>query len=544
MTSLTNINIEESLEKIRDLYIKYKEHPYMSQRLNYHLTNVLPSSLENELKNHEKRVERMHFLTKEQEIFIQVFLNNNKYYYLPNNNCFYSYNGKTYSVVKEDDIQHQLLSTISKDKTLMEWKHKTKINIIKQIKERNLLTKSIPETDTFQNILNFLYPTLFSNKNQVKYFLTIIGDNILKKSSDLIFLLKPKTKKILMEIENIAYMTIGLPNITNNLVTKFHENYQFENCRLLKMNDTISIDIWKDFLRKYGLDLLCVSAHYSNRYESSENFLNNNVNEDLKTYSLYLKNNNQNLVIDEFCKHSIISSPVSYNNNNTEKNKFSIQWKNMHYIWKLYISQFSLPSMIYANTLKNLLKERFSYDEETDSFLNITSKYLPNVSDFILFWKKNIRVSTINDFETDLEIDEMCALFKKWVQQNSNICSSNGNISETDVFKILNHFFPSIQIVENKYIYNVVCPLWNKSTDIESSLIQCKTFYKNVFYHEQTPQLIPFDEIYNYYVQFCNKNKPNSFLIVSKRYFEKYLCTFLSNYIEFDKFISNKWYME
>ena len=41
--------------------------------------------------------------------------------------------------------------------------------------------------------------------------------------------------------------------------------------------------------------------------------------------------------------------------------------------------------MIYSNTLKNLLKETFTYDESIDAFINITSKYLPIESDLIKF---------------------------------------------------------------------------------------------------------------------------------------------------------------
>jgi hypothetical protein len=71
---------------------------------------------------------------------------------LPNNNLFYEYDGQKYLIIKEDDVIHKLLSTISKDRVLLQWKHKTKINIIKQIKDRSLFS-SIPETDTIQNVL-------------------------------------------------------------------------------------------------------------------------------------------------------------------------------------------------------------------------------------------------------------------------------------------------------------------------------------------------------------------------------------------------------
>ena len=119
--------------------------------------------------------------------------------------------------MREDDIQHQLLTNISKDKTLMQWKYKTKINIIKQIKERNLF-QCVPEPETIQKVIKNLYPFLFKSKNDVKYFLTVIGDNILKKNNDLIFLIKPTVKKILVELDNIIYITSGFTNPTYKLL--------------------------------------------------------------------------------------------------------------------------------------------------------------------------------------------------------------------------------------------------------------------------------------------------------------------------------------
>ena len=139
----------------------------MLQRIYNHVVNYLPNTLDNELKNYEKRIHRNTFLTNEQQNFIQVFLSKNNFYYLPNNNFFYEYDGEKYKIVKEDDVIHKLLSTISKDRVLMQWKYKTKINVIKLIKERSLFS-CVPETDTIQNVLNVLYPTFFSSKNAAK----------------------------------------------------------------------------------------------------------------------------------------------------------------------------------------------------------------------------------------------------------------------------------------------------------------------------------------------------------------------------------------
>lgn len=543
-------------DKVQSLFQKYENDPYMSQRLHFHLMNILPATLENESKNHEKRILRNHFLTNEQQIFIQVFLSKNQYYYLHNNSCFYQYDGKNYSAIKEDDIQHQLLTSISKDRTLAQWKYKTKINIIKQIKDRHLFCdKFKPETDTIQHILKMLCSTIVSSKNQAKYLLTIIGDNILKKNTDLIFLTRPKTRKMIVELEQIAYMTTGMTNITHNLITKYHENYSYDNCRLLKIN-TISQTIWKNILLADGLNLLCVAAHYSHRYGGSDNFINNNNDETLNNYTLYLKNNNQNNIVENFCSNSLesftpfpisnadfaggneLKGNVAFGVSKAEKcNKFSINWKNMHYIWKLYISSSSLPNIIYVNTLKGLLINRFQYDETTDTFLNITSKYLPVVSDFINFWERNITPGDLgNELDNEFEIDELCDLFKKWASNKTNNCSSNGTINEHDVLKILQHYFPNIEIVENKYVLNVSCVLWDKLPDINASLNQMKEK------KEDENPLISFDELYDNYFNYCTKNKSAIKPVVSKRYFEKYLYVILADYIEFDTFISNKWF--
>jgi hypothetical protein len=538
----TNNDIKENcLNSIENLFKKYENNEYMTQRIYNHVVNYLPSVLDNELKNHEKRVNRNMFLTNEQQIFIQVFLNKNQYYYLPNNNCFYEYTGNNYYIVKDDDIIHKLLSNISKDRVLLQWKHKTKFNILKQIKERSLFS-TIPETDTIQNVLNILYPYIFNTKDQAKYFLTIIGDNILKKNQNLIFLTNSKIKKILTEIDTISYFSIGFTNVTNNFIIKYHENHSYENCRLIKINENSYIDMWKETLIKNGLDLICVATHYSNRYENSDNYLNTKADEELKNYSYYLKNIPQQEIISSFCSKCFQTTNTDENNTTSENNDITnnkIEWKNVHFIWKQFISTLSLPNMIYSNTLKNLLKEIFTYDEATDSFINITSKYLPIESDFIKFWEKTIIVEEQNilvDFEEEIEVDELCTLFKNWVKhQNGENLLSNGNISEENVVKILKHFFPNIEIIEEKYVLNIRCNMWNKTKDIIKSF----EFIKNEIKKNEIVAIITFDEAYNYYVKFCN-SKTYKF-IISKRYFEKYLYNKLSEHIVYEKFILTDW---
>jgi hypothetical protein len=78
--------------------------------------------------------------------------------------------------------------------------------------------------------------------------------------------------------------------------------------------------------------------------------------------------------------------------------------------------------MIYSNSLKNLLKDMYSYDESVDTFIGITSKYLPVHSDFIKFWNQNIQQESIDqDFDNEIEIDELSSLFKVWAKEQIDL---------------------------------------------------------------------------------------------------------------------------
>ena len=64
------------IEKLED---QYKDNSYMLKRLHFHLTKILPKTLNNELQTWKKRKERNKYLLEEQQIFIQVFLSKNDF---------------------------------------------------------------------------------------------------------------------------------------------------------------------------------------------------------------------------------------------------------------------------------------------------------------------------------------------------------------------------------------------------------------------------------------------------------------------------------
>jgi hypothetical protein len=514
--------IEITTQKIKELYNKYKDNSFITQRIFNYINIHLPNTLFNEQRKYENKTYLNNYLMEEQQIFIQIFLSKNIYFYLPNNNFFYEYNGKDYFIVKEDEIIHKLLSTISRERTLLKWKHKTKSTIIKQIKDRNLFN-SIPESHTIQDILNNLFPTFFVTKNLAKYFLTIIGDNILKKHNDLVFLVSPKIRNFLDELDIVSLNAIGCSNITCKFVTKYHENHLFTNCRIIQINENYSAEYWRELLKKIGLNLLCVACHYSNRYNNSDAFLDKIESDDGKNINI-LKNTTQDDLVRKFIYDYI---------DNTSQD-FYMEWKNINFLWKQFLSNNNLPIVIYSNSLKNKLKEQFIYHEYTDSFIGITSKFLPVYKEFISFWNETIHIKYIGNeefeseyFEDELEIDELSSLFKHWTKNKYFL-------SEENIIKALKHFL-TIDIIDNKYILNISSKIWNKLEDLNNSIHFIREQIKNNNVQFQSQFMVSFDDLYNLYQKYCKLNSIK--FIVSKRYFEKYLYYKFHEFIIYDKFI-------
>jgi hypothetical protein len=160
---------------------------------------------------------------------------------------------------------------------------------------------------------------------------------------------------------------------------------------------------------------------------------------------------------------------------------------------------------------------------------------MPLVNIFIDFWETNIIIETQYNEDNEFEIDELCTLFKKWNNKNKG---NNANISEHSVLKIIEHYYQNVEIVDNKYILNIKCKLWDKWSDIENALINLKNNSEI-----DKCSLLSFDDAYDFYFNFCNKKiNSDTKYVVSKRFFEKYIYSNLSNYIEFEKFISISWF--
>lgn len=518
----------------------YKDNPHILGKLQSYLNN-LPAMLEADAKKYDDRLSKYHDRVSEQDQFYQTFLNKHQYYYMRNNNTFYEYDGNTYRLMKEDDVHYHLLSTITDERRLVQWKHKTKQSLLKKIRERDLFT-SIPNTTTIQTVLGFIQG-VFETKQESKYFLTALGDCILKKNSDsdtsLVFFVTSTLKKIIAMIDSIVSPTIGF-SIAHNFISKYHELHKISTYRLIKSNDGVHFHAIKSVLNDICIDLMCVSVHYSMRYGGSADYLTNHTDTNVQKHALFFTTNSVQNVVDDFIKQYIDISVSGEDVPDKTEGVSLIQWKDMHYLWKSYLNGIRVPNMVYSHTLQLMLVSKLNSKTNNGAldFLNVSSNYLPHVAAFLTFWEKYITIQPPMDHDAsacmgvyEYEIDELVVLYKK-SEMNW------GTISEDCMSKLIHHYFsPEVQIVDSKYVTNISCSLWTKSTDIDVFLSTYKHIDPNIGGTDDcdNPSLVAIDDLYRNYTTYVAENHIP--LIVSKQYFFKYVLVRLSKYIDFDVFV-------
>jgi hypothetical protein len=254
------------------------------------------------------------------------------------------------------------------------------------------------------------------------------------------------------------------------------------------------------------LDLFCVAAHYSSRFGSADLFIEKVCKDcDVKEHAFYLKNKTDHDILSRFISSTTEPCKGSY-----------ITWKNMLYLWKIFIDEEKIPNIFFTNVLKKHLMKRLEYSLEVSTiynsnssstsssssndtimggletggvtgageiseiaenqdnkemFINITSKHLPLVGKFMSFWNQNI---TCNYSEIELEIDELSTLFLNYGNIYHGNQKNTQTVTDQTILGFIRHFLPDICIEDNKYLMNIGCKLWDKKHDILLSVEEFK----------------------------------------------------------------------
>ena len=543
-------NQDKSHITINELYQKYESDPYMIAKITSYICTQLPNICENIKLTHYQRALRMEELNTEQDAFIQSFLTNNQYFYASATDKYFFYDGIQYQIISEDDILHKVLSTISNGRNLMSWKQRTKINIMKRIRENSLI-QTIPESETIQTVLDALCPSIFATRNEAKYFLTILGDNIRRKNTNLIHYIPQTAKNFLRELNSASQFVLGV-SLFQTFKHKFHD-HTYSECRLVNINDIVKQDnSWTNLISQHALDIICVACHYSSRYESSDDYLLKHSHDmELTMSACYLKDKSQMDIVDHFItsyldihKSSVDVANVNIIDTQTIRGT-QITWKNMQYLWKHYLDMCGLPSVMFLLTFKTILTDKLMmyYNKDHDTFIGICSKHLPAIQIFLSFWDETI---ITDETETEFEIDEVVTLFRRWCELNHHNVTT---LNDKQILDIIAYFFPAVDIERDKYLAGIRCSMWDKQLDIHIALDSMKGVLRETHTGTErslSPSVNRNIAIYDAYIFYCKYYTNTSdvyHLIVSKAYFEKFISDTQIQYVIDDKFLSCDWYL-
>ena len=563
--------------------------PVLAKFINH--VHQLPSVLAAFEETLNQRTERKKVLTMTSDEFIEQFLSDSTHNYFYNGaiDLFFEYDNVKYCKIEEDDIVYAALTTLQDYPELKPWKYKIKNQILKRVKDRELLN-SIPESCTIQNVIGIIYPAIFSSRDAAKHFLTILGDILNKKNTNYYFI-SARAKRFIQELSLQCCALFGIPSLTNVFKFKFYE-HTFSECRLLNVNEVgvraIKLNEYSSPFKRSIVDIMCVSSHYSKRFGSADSFLESPYCKDasLAAHCFYLKTNDEISIINKFV--SMSTEPCD---------NYNITWKKMQYLWKLFLEDENLPYIMFTNQLKahltSILPCRAAGDANDDEsgaiagsgpgsgsgsssdivFTGITSKHLPIVSDFLVFWKETIIVigdvlgagaaasnaalsTASREEEDELEIDELAILFINYVRTRKPTQKNVNNLNITDelMHGLVKHFFSEIQIEDDKYIMNVTSKMWNKKKEIKHALMLTASMgtplssssananananassavellsSESVDVLHQQSQLQSPHAIYNAYERYCAHSYSHKSFVVSKRYFEKYYDEIMKN---------------
>ena len=434
-------------EALDELHAKYTGHDQMQRRLAHHVTNILPATLESAEASLRAIAQRRKELAEGSEEFMAGFLARNRYFYLPHPEVFLHYDGEHFTASSDDDIQHQILSEISQGGKLRPWKHKVARTLLKAVRERSPLG-SIPESPTIQAVLNSLVPAFFLTRDAAKYFITVVGDGLCgrEQNKGIIYLTPPALRDLVRALSVEIFTHFGSSSALQALKFK-HYDHAYSMCRLLPHGIQRPAASHLQKIVRHSLDFLCVAAHYSVRFGGADGFLANACHSiSTQRHALYLCNSSPKALVESFVDTYVQPCPQRH-----------IQTKNMIFIWKKYLSENKLPSVVFHSTLKELLKGRLEFSEEQDVFVGVTSPYVPMVAAFLKFWDTTI-VDDPQAQDEELEIDELRMLFRHWARAQLVPLGC----ADPCLLELIQHFYPEVDVEEQRVLVNLRCLLWDK----------------------------------------------------------------------------------
>ena len=365
---------------------------------------------------------------------LTAFFTDQMIYYNQTTDLFVYYTGHQYSILTENDVIHLIWQHLNHYSIHTSLKQQIKQKIMRTIKDHTIYN-TIPHSATIQEVISFLHPLLFPTKNGAKYFMTTLGDILLKKTH-LYYFLDPMMKPFVHKLQKI----VSLYFITTQLAP-FKFKYCDHDPTLSRIIQTNPINV--EYLKcdePFYLNLIGCSIHYSNRYTDGDHFLDDVLNTSLRREVLWIKDANKDDLLQEFVRTYLCPSD-SY-----------LHEKDVLFLWKTFVKE--KHSINLFKNIQEDLSRILLY--QSPYFLSITSMRMPYVKKFIQFWKRTMYPDPTEQY---LELTEILSLFIESHLKYSDL-------TESKVKEMLLYYFPDLLIHEGRYLHHMGCTVWNKKEEL------------------------------------------------------------------------------
>jgi len=478
------------IQKIRDLFSHYNGDEFVEKKIYEFVVELLPAKVDALIIEKFKREVRREHLDELSNKFIQSFLSNSEqqYFYIPNTDKYVAYDGETYNHINADSILFKVLKAIKQapSKELLQWKYKIKTHIIKQIKERNML-KNIPESATIQAVIGMLTATICKDKTHAKYFLSVIGDNVLNKEncSEIKYFIDEKFKIFMNVISDMTLSSFKYGfNPVDNFKYRFkNSHHKMDDARVIHLENHGSLTAWKSLMKEHFLDFINVAAHYSVRYCSADKYAEES-DVSLRESVFYLRKNQTDDIVNKFIGSNLVFVDTTLPE--------TLDVKQVYYLWKAYLREKQLPIILNSGELMAHMPENVGIKSKKES-------YMPK---FVNFWNT---MMVADDGEKYLEIGELFELFLKWLRENGDAYEKFAVTSlNEDAIADLIKDYANVDILDNKYIDGHRCVIWDKRANVSQFL---------------DGKIVDNEETKAIYKKYCEWCKTNNTKIVSINYF-------------------------
>ena len=165
-----------------------------------------------------------------------------------------------------------------------------------------------------------------------------------------------------------------------------------------------------------------------------------------------LANQNEKTLLERFIESNILK---------VDDKSACISMKEIHYLWKKFLSDNNLPSVVFMSQLKTKLTPLLELDANNDQFIGITCKYLGSSQHLREFWRDNM----IHENGEEIEVTELFTIYKNWLEQYHK--DDSQKISEKTFVFILEHKHDEVTTILNdlKITYKFSPDYYEKSID-------------------------------------------------------------------------------